>query len=93
MIVVICPGNYVTGGPEALHQLVDMANHVLPGSAAICYLPFEESFEKNEAYDLYNTPIIQRSDIPADAVIVIPEVYPYLVLEFDQRCVLWWLFA
>lgn len=91
MIVVICPGNYVTGGPEALHQLVDMANHVLPGSAAICYLPFEELFEKNKAYDLYNTPIIQRSNIPADAVIVIPEVYPYLVLEFDQRCVLWWL--
>ncbi len=91
MIIAICPGDYVTGGPEALHQLVDMANHVLPGSAAICYWPFEESFEKNEAFKSYNAPIIQRNKIPADAVIVIPEVLPYLVLEFEQRCVLWWL--
>ena len=91
MIVVLCPEGVVTGGPEALHQLVDMANQVRPGSAFICYTPFEGSFKKNEAYDSYNAPTVLRENIPLDAVIVIPEIFPELVFEFDQRCVLWWL--
>lgn len=36
-MVVVCPGGVRTGGPEALHQLVDMANSISPGDAAICY--------------------------------------------------------
>ena len=91
IIIVICPGSYVTGGPEALHQLVDMANHVQADCAAICYFPFDIQFEKNEAYKLYDTPIIEYSQIPSGAVVIIPEVFPNLVLEFEQRCVLWWL--
>ena len=39
-LVVVCPANAVTGGPEAMHQLVHTANHVERGSAAILYWPF-----------------------------------------------------
>lgn len=42
-IIVICPGNSVTGGPEALHNLVhDMVRLGLP--AGICYFPFDKKF-------------------------------------------------
>jgi hypothetical protein len=91
MIVAICPGNYATGGPEALHQLVEMANTIEKDSAAICYLPFDSECKKHEAYSSYETPLISRAMIPQDAVIVIPEVFPELVLEFEQKCALWWL--
>lgn len=91
MIAVVCPAGAVTGGPEALHQLVDMVNHEEPGFGAICYAPFDTPHEKNSAYEMYNTPIILKQDIPKNALVVLPEIIPQCVNEFTQKCALWWL--
>lgn len=91
MIVVVCPAGACTGGPEALHQLVDMINHEEPGFGAICYSPFDSAHEKVSAYDMYNTPIILKQDIPENALVVLPEIIPQCVNEFTQKCALWWL--
>jgi hypothetical protein len=91
MIVAVCPGNFATGGPEAIHQFVDMANQVQPSSAKICYFPFDGEFVKRPEYAMYDSPAIVRGSIPDDAVILVPEVCPELVFEFHQPCVLWWL--
>ena len=40
-ILVVCPSGAVTGGPEALHQLVNHMND-LGLSAHIVYLPFDK---------------------------------------------------
>lgn len=90
-IAVICPANAVTGGPEALHQLVSMSNEVDNGSAAICYMPDELSHEVPEPYKKYNTPVVKIAQIPDSAVVIIPELWPYMVNNFNQRCALWWL--
>lgn len=91
VLVVTCPAGAVTGGPEALHQLVDMANTVKPGSAAICYAPFENDHVTPEPYRMYNTPIIRKDDIPSNALIVLPEIWLHFVDLFTQPCAFWWL--
>jgi hypothetical protein len=40
---------------------------------------------------VYNTPVVQVSQIPDDARIVLPEIWPDLAQHFKQRCALWWL--
>jgi hypothetical protein len=90
-VVVICPANFVSGGPEALHQLVDMINTVSPSTGYICYTPFESTHLKNKTYENYNTPILEFKDILTEDVIVIPEIYPHMVAQFANRVVFWWL--
>jgi hypothetical protein len=91
MIVVIAPAHAVTGGPEALHQLVHTANQLKPGSAAICYHPFGEVPPVPAPYQIYDTPVIRVQDIPSDARIVLPEIWPEMADWFQQPCALWWL--
>ena len=90
-IVAICPGRVVTGGPEALHQLIDMVNCISPHSGYICYTPFDQHHGTPETYAGYKTPNIRKDDIPDNAVIVLPEIFPDLIEEFVQRCAFWWL--
>jgi hypothetical protein len=55
-ILVVCPAGAVTGGPEALHQLVDHMNHLgLP--AYVTYLPFDRAVQAPEPYQHYNAPV------------------------------------
>lgn len=91
MIVVVAPAHAVTGGPEALHQLVHTANRIQPGSAAICYHPFSQPAPTPEPYQIYGTPVIDRRQVQPDDVVVLPEIWPELAHHFQQRCALWWL--
>lgn len=91
LFVAICPAGAVTGGPEALHQLVNVANEVHPRSAAICYMPDGKSHNVPAPYAKYNTPIVSMAEIPTESIVVIPELWPYMVRSFSQPCALWWL--
>jgi hypothetical protein len=90
-IVAICPANFVSGGPEALHQLIDTVNELSPGMGKICYTPFDASHLKAKEFSSYDTPVIHRDEIQPDDIVVIPEVYPYMLNEFTNRIVFWWL--
>lgn len=86
-LVVVSPNGAVTGGVEALHQLVSTANEVEPGSAAILYYPAPLT---HRAYASYNCPAVDS--VPADALVVLPEIWPHLAHQFPaNRCALWWL--
>ena len=89
-LVVVCPANAVTGGPEAMHQLVHTANRAQPGSAAILYAPFTVHANPQE-YRHYECPIIMRDQVPQDALVVLPEIWPDIAATFSNRCALWWL--
>lgn len=91
IIVAVCPADVVTGGPEAAHQLVAMANEISPGSGYICYHPFDEDHDVPDAYRAYDTPTIKRDEIPEHALVVIPEIWPEMIETFGQRCGFWWL--
>jgi hypothetical protein len=89
-LVVVCPANAVTGGPEAMHQLVHIANHVERGSAAILYWPFAPHTTP-QPYQHYVCPKILRDQVPEDALVVLPEIWPEMAHTFKNRCALWWL--
>lgn len=90
-LVVVCPGGAVTGGPEAMHQLVHVANHIERGSAAILYWPFNQQHQTPDAYVKYVVPKIRRDQVPVDALVVLPEIWPDMAHTFKNHCALWWL--
>jgi hypothetical protein len=61
-----------------------------PGSAAVLYYPFN-SYTSPAAYQRYGCPIALREDVPVDALIVLPEIWPDMAHMFPNRCALWWL--
>lgn len=89
-ILVVCPANTVTGGPEALHQLVDHMNKLgLP--AFITYLPFDQEASTPAPYQKYLAPIAPYEDV-AGNIIIFPEVYPTLACKVKHaQAGLWWL--
>lgn len=90
-IIGVCGAHTASGGPEAVHQLVDMANQIEDGSAALCYVPCEQHHSVTSAYQNYNIPTVIKKDIPKNSLIILPESLPGMVSYFDQKCALWWL--
>lgn len=69
-LIVFCPGNYFTGGPEALHQLVDMANEVgIP--AFVHYYDAGKGLGQHDEFSRYYAPI--TAELRHGDVIVVPE--------------------
>ncbi len=89
-ILVVCPKDMVTGGPEALHQLVNhMVNLGLP--AHIVYLPFDQIWQTPSPYLKYNAPVCKYED-KENYLIIFPEIYPMLALKVKHaQAALWWL--
>jgi hypothetical protein len=89
-ILVVCPSGAVTGGPEALHQLVAHMNSLgLP--AYIVYQPFEKTAEAPEPYKRYKAPVARYEDV-AGNLIIFPEVNPMQALKVrNAKAALWWL--
>jgi hypothetical protein len=84
-VVVVCPSNVTTGGPEALHQLVDSINRQ-GGYAAMLYQPTKWDVPK--LYSGYQIRIC-KNVVDTD-VVVVPEIWPDRVVH-PGRKVLWWL--
>jgi hypothetical protein len=89
-ILVVCPAGAITGGPEALHQLVNHMRHLgLP--AYIVYLPFDRDALPPLPYQHYVTTTHQYEDEEGN-LIIFPEVYPMLALKVKRaKAAIWWL--
>lgn len=89
-ILVVCPANMVTGGPEALHQLVHhMRAMNLP--AYMVYTPFGQSAKTPAPYQKYQVEQASYEDVP-DICIIFPEIYPMEALKVRYaKAALWWL--
>lgn len=89
-IRVVCPGNAMTAGPEALHQLVADLNR-LGQAAAIVYHPFDRTFEPPEPYRTYRVPVDRYVDEPG-TLILFPEIFTVEALRPTQAEVgIWWM--
>jgi hypothetical protein len=89
-VLVICPANAVTAGPEALHQLVAELN-ASGVSAAITYHPFDRPASVPEPYRKYRVPVRPYADV-AGALIVFPEIFPTTALRVrSARAAIWWM--
>lgn len=89
-IVVLCPGNQVTGGPELLHQLVN-ALISLGRDAKICYYPIDQEFKCPPPYLKYDVPQVKASEA-VRATVILPEVATGLARQFKSSDIaIWWL--
>lgn len=89
-VLVICPGDAMTAGPEALHQLVAELNR-LGQPADIVYHPFERSFETPEPYRKHGAPVGRYAQQPG-TLIVFPEIFTTLALRAAPAdAAIWWM--
>jgi len=90
-VVVCCPGNCVTGGPELIHQFIDALTS-RGAEANVVYYPFNKEFNIPEAYKKYLVNVIRIEDIRNDDLVIIPEVATKFVKIFPKNQVfIWWL--
>lgn len=89
-VLVICPGNAMTAGPEALHQLVADLNR-LGQPAAVVYHPFDQAFETPVPYRVYQAPVDRFAD-EAGTLIVWPEIFTVQALQTrSAQAAVWWM--
>lgn len=88
--IVVCSTTTATGGPEALHQLVD-ALRECGHDAFICYLPIGETHRAPERFRRYNAPEIEFVDAP-DVFLVVPETATTILRTVKHAtAAVWWL--
>ena len=98
-IYVLCPANIVTGGPDALHQMVYDLNHILGGGTYVVY--FSANYPRPSdylsipaSYKIYVNEFKEESDIIDDEfnAIVIPETFSNKCKKYKKSHIfLWWL--
>lgn len=88
---MLTPAGYVTGGPEALHQLVHKAT-VLGYDASVVYFPADHPDPTADVYRCYAAPVAPAVVDAADSLVVVPETEVPRLLDLGaaQRG-LWWL--
>lgn len=96
MIYVLCPGNYKSGGPELLHQLVYQLNLMKPNSAVVAYYDYKD---KNHPYDSSlkhyvndNWTLEEQIEDKKDNIIIIPETAVEKANNYlASKKYIWWL--
>lgn len=94
-IYVMCPANYASGGPDALHQMVFYLRR-MGFEASIAYF---DTFSTGKyaipvVYKKYVTSFLTENEIvdSLDSVIVLPETFAYKRDGYKKSCILiWWL--
>ena len=90
-VYLVCPANFVTGGTELVHQL---GRCLIDGgaSASLVYYPFDQAAEVPGPFKRYAIPVVRQSEVPDGAIVVVPEIAPWLGKAFP-RCqrYLWWM--
>lgn len=95
-IFVMTPPNFVSGGPELLHQLVFQLRSI--GYNAFTY--YHPLYVKTEGElvsplnDIYKNQIVTSIVDDSDNIIIVPEIYSYFKTVFllkNVQKILWWL--
>ncbi len=89
-VLVVCPGNAMTAGPEALHQLVGTLAQ-LGQRASIVYHPFDRTFETPAPYLQHGAPVGRFADEPG-TLVVFPEIFTQAALRVRHAdAAIWWM--
>ena len=92
-IIIACPGNIATGGPELLHQLCFYLNK-LKYNSVMYYYEIKHMTESpvHPQYKDYNNPYITKLEDEYGNIIVIPETKTKLLRKIKRgKKVFWWL--
>ncbi|MCS3530703.1 hypothetical protein [Chryseobacterium sp. JUb7] len=90
-IIIFCPPNSVTGGPEALHQLADKLHHLGIRNVFMHYIPQRKN-AKPQNYNVYTTTQIETIEDKSDNILIVPESMTFLIKKYpESQKVIWWL--
>ncbi|MCJ8153622.1 hypothetical protein MKJ01_07575 [Chryseobacterium sp. SSA4.19] len=90
-IIIFCPPNSVTGGPEALHQLADKLHCLDIKNVFMHYIPQRKN-AKPENYNVYDTNETDTVEDKPENILIIPESMTFLVKKYPKsQRVIWWL--
>jgi len=90
-VIVYCPGDLVTGGPEALHQLAAKGK-ALGYPVSIFYWPKAQTAGSKKAYGDYGVSVSSEVNDDPDTFVVVPESQTHLLRRFrNAKKVVWWL--
>ena len=89
-ILVCCPGNSVTGGPELLHQFVDKLRSI-GCDAFVSYYPFDLEYSCPIEYRCYDAPSTKFVDARG-TFFVVPETETWILRKIQfSAAAIWWL--
>ena len=90
-ILVACPSNCATGGPEAIHQFVSIMDHLDEVDAFVWFWGASESPMPKE-YRHYGCRFVTEIPDGFDGVLVFPEIWANETLRYSQYTrAVWWL--
>lgn len=88
--MVVCPGNAMTAGPEAIHQLVSDLNR-LGFNAAVVYHPFHRQYSTPATYQKYGVNVVPYEDVDGE-LIIFPEIFTTLAMKVEHaKSAIWWM--
>lgn len=95
-IYILCPANFATGGPEALHQLgkelVEQGFNAFMYYLNFDYTQYESPVHDN--YKNYEVPYTERVDNKEDNILIFPETYCIYLWQKEYKNlqkIIWWL--
>ena len=91
-VLIVCPANCATGGPEALHAFASKLNTVKGMHARLWYWNATSSQPMPEEYASYGCEYVTELPAGYNGVIVYPEIWANHVLDYPQ-CInsIYWL--
>ncbi|MDQ1806381.1 hypothetical protein RAH57_20515 [Chryseobacterium sp. CKR4-1] len=90
-IIIFCPPNSVTGGPEALHQLADKLYQLQVKNVFMHYIPKRKN-AKPSNYSIYQTTEIEQIEDHPENILIVPESMTFLIKEYPlSQKIIWWL--
>ena len=92
-ILVMCPANVATGGPETLHRLVSDLNRFTDIDAKILYRGMGSGNPQPEPYKIYNAPYITEFPMGYRGAVIVPEIWAHDLLDqkytFCTKAIFW----
>lgn len=90
MIYIVSKGNYVSGGPETLHQTAKLFASM--GENVGLYYVQPHTMEVPQRFKEYNTKVVNNIIDSPDNIIIVPETLTYVLKKYKRikKCI-WWL--
>lgn len=90
MIYLVSYGNYVTGGPETMHQAAML--FAREGEAVGMYYVNPHTLDVPERFKKYAIMSVDHIEDREDNIIIVPETLTYVLYKFRRiRKCIWWL--
>ena len=87
-VLVVCPANCATGGPECLHAFTSELNKA-GAKARLWYWDIQSYPPMPDEYKAYNCEYVTELPQDFDGIVVLPEIWANKALDFPKAAIYW----